>query len=116
MGRGFLQPCVSIVELRKVEPIQAGSSRFTLTSKAFPVFIEDIREVLSPSDFVHERGPRRSERRPASSSSSSSAAGDTHGFVFGHSYKLILIPAATNRILQRVPDDADTSSPNSRRK
>ncbi len=96
-----------------LKPVQSGSSRFTLTSKVFPVFIEDIRDVLSETEFVHEGGPRRSERQSASSSSSAEPAG-THRFVFGHSYRLV--PSALNRILQRVADDADTSSPSSRRK
>ena len=111
---GTLMPGDHVVEVRKFEPVQSGSSRFTLTSKVFPVFIEDIRDVLSEPEFVHEGGPRRSERQTASSSSSSSAPADTHRFVFGHSYRLV--PSVLNRILQRVPDDADTSSPNSRRK
>ena len=111
---GTLMPGDHVVEVRKFEPVQSGSSRFTLTSKVFPVFIEDIRDVLSEPEFVHEGGPRRSERQSASSSSSASAPADTHRFVFGHSYRLVA--SALNRILQRVPDDADTSSPSSRRK
>ena len=105
---GTLKPGDHVVEVRKLEPVHSGSSRFTLTSKVFPVFIEDIRDVLSEPEFVHEGGPRRSERQSASSSSSAEPA-DTHRFVFGHSYSLVA--SALNRILQRVPDDADNSSP-----
>ncbi len=54
---GTLKPGDQVVEVRTLEPVQSGSSRFTLTSKVFPVFFEDVRDVLSESEFVHEGGP-----------------------------------------------------------
>ena len=40
-----------VLEVRKFEPTQADSNRFILTDKVFPVFVEDVRDVLRPADF-----------------------------------------------------------------
>ena len=82
---GTLKPGDHVVEVRKFEPVQSGSSRFTLTSDLFPDFIEDIRDVVAESEFVHEGGPQRSERQSASFSSSAAALADTHRFLVGSS-------------------------------
>ena len=112
---GQLLPGDEVLDVRKFEPTQMGSNRFQFTSKQFPVFVEDVRLVLTGGiDFTDEGGPRRSTRASSTSSSSSSAAvAEVHGFVSGHTYKLA--SHSLERILQLVPDDADDSSPNSRR-
>ncbi len=74
---GTLKPGDHVVDVRKLEAVQSGSRRFTLSSKVFPVVIEYIRDVLSEPEFVQERGPHRSERH-SESFSSSSAPADTH--------------------------------------
>jgi hypothetical protein len=85
---GTLKPGDHVGDVRKSEPVQSGSIRGTLSSKVFPDVIEDIRDVLSEPEFVHERGPHRSKRQSESFASSSPPA-ETHRFVFGHSYRLV---------------------------
>ena len=104
MGR--LIPGDEVLEVRKFEPTQADSNRFILTDKLFPVFVEDVRDVLRPVDFVDQGGPRRSGRNTG-------LATEVHGFASGHAYRLM--PGALQHILQLVPDDADESAPNARR-
>ena len=72
------------------------------------MFVEDVRDVLRPVDFVDQGGPRRSDRNTG-------LATEVHGFASGHAYSLI--PGALQHILQLrvVPDDADESAPNARR-
>ncbi len=76
---------------------RAPVARYTLTSKAFPVFIENIRDVLSEPKFVHEGGRDDPSLNRNRLRSSSFAPADTHRFVFGHSYRIV--PSALNRIL-----------------
>ena len=72
------------------------------------MFVEDVRDVLRAVDFVDQGGPRRSSRNAGTSSA------EVHGYVPGHAYRLM--PAALQHILQLVPDDADESAPNARRR
>ena len=99
MGR--LKPGDEVLEVHKFEPTQADSNRYLLTdnpAKVFPVFVEDVRDVLRPEDFVDQGGPRRSTRNAAPISA------DVHGYVPGHAYRLM--PGALQHILQLVPVDA----------
>ena len=99
MGR--LKPGDEVLEVHKFEPTQADSNRYLLTdnpAKVFPVFVEDVRDVLRPEDFVDQGGPRRSTRNAGPISA------DVHDYVPGHAYRLS--PGALQHILQLVPVDA----------
>ena len=72
---------------------------FKLTTKQFPIFVEDVRYALETSDFIEEGGPRRSAR---TSSASSAVAAEVHGFVSDRVYRLV--PEALQRILQLVAE------------
>ncbi len=74
----------------------------------FPVFVEDVRDVLRAVDFVDQGGPRHSGRNAETSSA------EMRGYVPGHTYRLM--PAALQHMLQLVPDDGDESAPNERRR
>ncbi len=54
-----------MVEVHKFEPTQADSNRYNLTgnsAKVFPVFVEDMRDVLRAVDFVDQAGRARVRR------------------------------------------------------
>jgi hypothetical protein len=68
MGR--LEPGDRVIQVRKFEPTQVGSSLFRLTEKEFPVFIEDVRLIIEDVDFRSEgdslrRAPARMTRGAA---------------------------------------------------
>jgi hypothetical protein len=65
-----LEPGDRVIQVRKFEPTQVGSSLFRLTEKEFPVFIEDVRLIIEDVDFRSEgdslrRAPARMTRGTA---------------------------------------------------
>ncbi len=76
---------IEVLEVHQFEPTQADSNRYNLTgnpAKVFPVFAEDVRDVLRAVDFVDQGGPRRSSRNAGTSSA------EVHSYVPGHTYRL----------------------------
>ncbi len=90
-----------VFEVHKFEPTHGDSIRNMLTenpAKVFSVFVEDVRDVLRPEDFVDQGGPRRSTRNVGQTST------PVHDYVPGHAYRLM--PRALQHILQLVPYNA----------
>ncbi len=91
-----------VLEVHKFEPTQADSNRYLLPenpAEVFPVFVEDVRNVLRPGDCLGQGGPRRTTRNVGQNNT------PVHGFVPGHAYRLS--PGALQHILQLVPDNAE---------
>ncbi len=57
-----------LVDVRKLEPTQFDASRFLLTDKEFPVYVENVRVVLSAPDIRDEDGASRSDRMTSAGS------------------------------------------------
>jgi hypothetical protein len=75
-----------LVDVRKFEPMRAGSTVFKLCQQAekhFPVFTDDTRKILAVDDLKKEEVRRgRSEH---------ARSDDCHGFEYGAAYKLKLV-------------------------
>ena len=79
-----LEPGDELIEIRKFEPIRAGSTTFRLCSepeKCFLVFTNDARLKIELGDFSELSVDRRSNR-------TSGDLGEVHGFPYAARYKL----------------------------